>query len=74
MTPYEPGDDIRIDIPDTDDPDFREYHGRKGTVVAIIADDASTLTGDERDDRLFRVEFENGECRDFRWRDLRPHS
>lgn len=72
MTPYEQGDEVRIDIPDTEDPDFAEHHGQKGTIVSMISDDAGTLTGDERDDRLYRVELENGERRDFRWRDVRP--
>lgn len=72
MQRFEEGDAIRVDIPDPDDPDFDAYHGRVGEVVATRTDEAGKQTGDERDDTLYRVEFENSEKMDFRWRDLRP--
>lgn len=72
MESYEVGDRVRIDIPDRDDPDFDEYHGRTGEIIGIIADDAGIETGDERDSQLFRIELANGSVGDFRWRDLRP--
>lgn len=65
-------DRVRVDIPDETDPDFARYHGRTGVVVAKTGDDASEYTGDERDSILYRVEFPDGEVKDFRWRDLRP--
>ena len=65
-------DRVRVDIPDKTDPDFDQYHGRCGTVVETIIDDASKATGDNRDDVLYRVKFEDGSAQDFRWRDLRP--
>lgn len=68
----EQGTEVRVDIPDTADPDFEQYHRRRGTIVAIVEDDAGKLTGDDRDDVLYRVEFNDGEQQDFRWRDLRP--
>jgi hypothetical protein len=68
----EQGTEVRVDIPDRTDPDFERYHRRCGTIVATVKDDASELTGDDRDNVLYRVEFDNGERQDFRWRDLRP--
>lgn len=67
-----PEDRVRVDIPDTTDPDFEKFHGRRGEVVEVIEDAASDVTGDERDDLLYRVRFDGGEEMDFRWRDLRP--
>lgn len=68
----EEGDRVRVDIPDETDPDHDRYHGNHGSIVAVIGDDAESVTGDERDSDLFRVEFDNGEYADFRRRDLRP--
>jgi len=70
----EQGTEVRIDIPDRTDPDFERYHRCCGTIVAIVEDDASELTGDARDDVLYRIEFDDGSTQDFRWRDLRPAS
>lgn len=53
-------------------PDHEQYHGAHGQVVAIISDDAGTVTGDERDGNLYRVSLDSGETVDFRRRDLRP--
>lgn len=43
------GDRVRIDITDTTDPDFDHYHGRLGTVVETLSDDASEMTGETFD-------------------------
>lgn len=72
MRRVEKGDRVRIDIPDTGDPDYDRFHGRSGQVVDVLEDDAGLETGDERDAVLYRVEFEDREVADFRWRDLRP--
>lgn len=72
MQRFSEGDTVRVDIPDETDPDFDRWHGRHATVVEVLGDDAGEETGDERDDVLYRVEAENGERMDFRWRDLRP--
>lgn len=72
MKRYSKGDEVRIDIPDETDPDFRRYHGKHGQVINILGDDAGRETGDERDSILYRVELDSGERMDFRWRDLRP--
>lgn len=72
MTGIEVGERIRVDIPDESDPDHDVYHGRHGTVVRMLGDDAAEETGDSRDSTLYRVEFEDGTHADFRWRDLRP--
>lgn len=74
MRRFNVGDRVRIDIPDTDDPDFDRFHGRQGEVVAVLEDDAGRETGDERDSHLFSVEFGDGETHSFRWRDIRPVS
>lgn len=72
MLRFDVGDGVRIDIPDESDPDHDVYHGRHGTVVAIIDDDAGMETGDERDSTLYQVELDSGETADVRWPDLRP--
>ncbi|WP_092733545.1 hypothetical protein [Halopenitus persicus] len=72
MKRFEVGDSVRIDIPDETDPDYERLHGRHGTIVEIISDDADALTGDEREGHLFRVDLDNGATVDVRWRDLRP--
>lgn len=54
MTHLRQGDRVRIDIIDTTDPDFDHYHGRLGTVVETLSDDASEMTGDDRDNVLYR--------------------
>lgn len=72
MKRFEVGDQVRIDIPDQDDPDFDEYHGQTGEIIGVIEDDAGLQTGDERDSHVYRVELSNGSVGDFRWRDLRP--
>lgn len=69
---FDTGDRVRIDIPDETDPDHDRLHGCRGTVVDIISDDAGTVTDDEREGYLFRVELDDAETVDVRWRDLRP--
>lgn len=66
------GDRVRIDIPDHGDPDFEQFHGEHGVVIAVLDDDAGSEIGDTRDAQLYRVELDRGETMDFRWRDLRP--
>lgn len=72
MQRFSEGDRIRIDIPDERDPDHDRFHGAEGEIEMVLGDDAGAETGDPRDDALFRVELEDGEVADFRWRDLRP--
>jgi ribosomal protein L21E len=70
MQRFSKGNRVRVDIPDETDPDYREYHGRHGRVVAMLSDDADAVTDDPRDADLYRVEFDSGEKADFRWCDL----
>ena len=72
MDPFTEEDRVRIDIPDTTDPDFERYHGQQGHIVDVLHDDAGVETEDRRDGTLYRVRLEDGEIADFRWRDLRP--
>jgi ribosomal protein L21E len=72
MKGFDEGDRVRIDIPDTTDPDHDRYHGVHGTVVEVLHDDAEAETDDERDVKLYRIEFDDGEIADFRGWDLRP--
>jgi len=72
MTRFSTGDRVRVDIPDTTDFDYDQYHGLHGRVVEVLEDETGEVTGDNRDDVIFRVKLENGERADFRWRDLRP--
>lgn len=55
---YQVGDRVRIDIPDSSDADHR-YHGNVGQVVEITEDDLSEITGDQRDDYIYRVSFDD---------------
>jgi hypothetical protein len=72
MVGFKVGDEVRVDIPDETDPDFR-LHREPGTIVEVIEDDAGLETGDERDSVLYRVELaDREELVDVRWRDLRP--
>ena len=71
MEQFSVGDRVRIDIPDETDPDY-QYHGEHGEVSELLTDDASEMTGDERDSVLYRIRFDSGETIDLRWRSLRP--
>jgi hypothetical protein len=71
VTGFSPGDRIRVDIPDEEDPDF-PLHRNFGQVVEMMRDDAAQETGDLRDSTIYRVELDSGEVIDLRWRDLRP--
>lgn len=55
---YRLGDRVRVVITDMGDPDYR-YHGRTGTVTAVVADSLSMLTGDPRDDYRYCVVFDS---------------
>ena len=54
----EVGDRVRIDVPVASDPDHR-YHGEVGVIASVLRDDLGALTGDPRDDALYRVAFED---------------
>lgn len=71
MQHFDKGERVRVDIPDETDPDHR-LHGEHGTVVSVLQDDAGATTGDERDGLIYRVELDDGDTIDLRWRDLRP--
>ena len=72
MSGFTTSDSARAGIPDTTDPDHDRYHGLHGTVVDVLEDEAGEVTGDEQDAVIYRIELENEETADFRWRDLRP--
>ncbi len=72
MKQFNDGDRVRMDIPDTTDPDHDRWHDTVGTVVDVREDDAGLETGDERDNIEYLVEGNSGESMWFRWRDLRP--
>lgn len=72
MQRFTEGDQVRIDIPDTNDLDHDRFHGKHGIVIDIMEDAAGDTTSDERDAFLYRIELEDGSTMDFRWRDLRP--
>jgi ribosomal protein L21E len=72
MNRFTKGDRVRVDIPDETDPDHDRYHGLHGMVVDALEDEVAEVTGDDRDATIYRVELENDETADFRWRDLRP--
>ena len=70
---FDKGDRVRVDIPDETDPDF-EYHWVEGQIVEVVEDNADEYTGDTDDKFIYRVEFDSGQQKDFRWRSLRPVS
>lgn len=72
MNRFSKGDRVRIDIPDESDPDHEQYHDEHGQIIAVLTDDADSITNDLRDTRLYRVVLDSGEEVDIRWRDLRP--
>ena len=72
MPEYNTGDRVRIDIPDETDPDHDQYHGKHGRIVDVLNDEAGTLTGDERDSTIYRVQFNNDEELDLRHQSIRP--
>lgn len=72
MPGFTVGDRVRVDIPNEVDPDHDRFHGRHGTIVEILEDDAAEETGHEQDAYLFEIEFDSGDTMDFRGRDLRP--
>jgi len=71
MREFEAGDRVRIDIPDTSDPDYERLHGQIGKIEEILEDEAGEYSGDERDSYLFEVHTESGAIEHLRWRDLR---
>lgn len=54
--------------------DFTDRRGGQAVRVLneILEDEAESVTGENRDGELYRIEFEDGRVSDFRWRDLRP--
>ena len=46
MSEFSEGDRVRVDIPDTTDPDFDRFHGSQGEVRKVLEDDAGEVTGD----------------------------
>lgn len=73
MNRFSVGERVRIDIPDETDPDHDRLHGREGTIVEVIEDDAGFETGDERDSVIYQVALaDRDETVDVRWRDVRP--
>ncbi|WP_418281910.1 hypothetical protein [Halorubrum sp. DTA98] len=66
------GSRVRIDIPDETDADH-SLHGEHGEIVDVIRDDASSVTGRDVDDDLYRVKLDDEDSTvDLRARDLRP--
>ena len=72
MSEYDVGDRVRVDITDETDPDHDRYHGEHGQVVDVLEDEAGSLTGDDRDSIIYRVQFNNGEELDLRHQSIRP--
>ena len=72
MSKYNIGDRVRIDIPDETDPDHDRYHGEHGRIVDILEDEAGTLTSDDRDSVIYRIQFSAGEELDLRHQSIRP--
>lgn len=72
MPTFTKGDRVRVDITDETDPDF-EWHGQHGEIINVLEDDVSELTGEETDNRIYRVDLDEYDHRiDLRHWDLRP--
>lgn len=74
MRRFEIGDEVRVDIPNKDDPDHERLHRKRGTIIEVIEDEAGKETGDPRDSHLFSVKIDQDTVEHLRWRDLRPVS
>lgn len=72
MNQYATGDRVRIDIPDTTDPDHTQWHGCEGVIQQVKHDDAAEETGRETDSTEYYVEISDTDSMWFRERDLRP--
>ena len=70
MQEYDVGDRVRVDIPDETHADHDRYHGRHGTIIAVIPR-GTDETDDVTANRL-RVDFDDSGYADFRVEDLRP--
>jgi hypothetical protein len=68
---YEFNDEVQINIPDPEDPDYR-YHQEHGEIVGIFRDGLGELTGDSEHDFLYTVDFYDDQLDkiDFRYDDL----
>ena len=72
MQRFTEGNRVRIDIPDESDIDYERFHGEHGTIVSVLSDDTGSVTGNEQDSQIYRIQFDSGETMDFRRHDLRP--
>jgi ribosomal protein L21E len=63
---FKKGDRVKIVI-DKIDPDMH-YHGKEGEIVDIEFDDAGSVTGNPKDNFMFKVELENGKVPDIHFR------
>lgn len=55
MRRFQTGDTVRIDLPNESDPDHERLHALRAEVINVIEDAASEVTGDVRDDVIYRV-------------------
>jgi ribosomal protein L21E len=69
---YQIGDHVKLILDKETGPDTH-LHGRKGEIIDIEFDDASSVTGDSGDNFIYTIELEDGEIPDiyFRRRDVR---
>jgi ribosomal protein L21E len=70
---YSTGDRVVVYIPRAADPDHR-YHGEKGRVVDVLADDLSQAFDSPDRGYIYTVEFDSSglESADFRFSDIQP--
>jgi len=52
--------------------DYDRYLGQNDRITNILEDESGTLTGDERDSIIYRIQFSNGEELDLRHQTIRP--
>lgn len=69
---FEEGERVRVDIPDESDPDHDRLHGKLSVIVDVLSDDAGEVSGNSRDDLLYRIELDDGGETDVQWRNIRP--
>ncbi len=63
---FKKGDRVKIII-DKIDPDMH-YHGKEGEIVDIEFDDAGSVTGNPKDNFMFKVKLDGGEIPDIHFR------
>ena len=64
---FQVGDKVRLIIDKERGPDTH-LHGKEGEIIDISFDNAGSITGDSKDNFMYKVELESGEVPDLHFR------